>query len=575
MAELSALTSTRVRPEQQAVASPPGRLRASVAVLLFVALLWLQLCWFLSNEWSADEQYSYGWFVPSFAAYLFWLRWQDKPGAIRSSERGTPHLAEPGLEFPILIAAVAALLLLLPVRLFEIAAPDWRPVGWLHAAVVIALTFTLVYQAGGRAWVRHFAFPILFIFVAVPWISAIETPLVQGLMKVVARAAAELATWFGIPTQVNGNLIRLQTGVVGINEACSGVRSLQTAVMLGLLFGELKRLSIARRLLLLLIAVSIALLANIGRALFLVWIAGSYGIPSTERWHDFTGYSIVVLVLVASIASLRWLATGKSSAPERAKQPESPTPANQMLQISSLAIAGLACLLTIEAGAQHWYSSHEQSERKALQWSVHWPQTADAFRKLPIDDRLRAVLRFDSGETASWKVADPSNREATVQCVGYFFRWDSGRSSILRARAHRPDICLPSVGWSQLADYPVENLPVTNISLPFRHFEFAHGSGTQRMEFAHVFFCSDGESGGGSTPQLAGSAHDLAAMHGTGLLRYLWQLVRNGERPHAQQVLELLFLTSADLPASTADALFSGLLPQLVVVSHSDSSAAK
>ena len=33
----------------------------------------------LSAEWSVNAQYNYGWFVPLFAVYLFWLRWQDPP----------------------------------------------------------------------------------------------------------------------------------------------------------------------------------------------------------------------------------------------------------------------------------------------------------------------------------------------------------------------------------------------------------------------------------------------------------------------------------------------------------------
>src|SRR5438552_13504182 len=203
-------------------------------------ILWFVLFRHLSGEWSVNEQYNYGWFVPFFAAYLFWLRWQDRPQPFRISN----------FEFRILTAvAVLALLLLFPLRLFEIGNPDWRPLDWLHAAIVVFVTLALLWQMGGKPWLRHFAFPVAFIFVAVPWVSPIEQPIVQGLMRVVAAVVAEIATWFGIPTQLEGNLIRIPNGVVGINEACSGVRSLQTSLMIGLLFGELKRLSVSNRVL--------------------------------------------------------------------------------------------------------------------------------------------------------------------------------------------------------------------------------------------------------------------------------------------------------------------------------------
>src|SRR5205823_3058179 len=59
--------------------------------------LWAVLFRHLSSEWSLNEQYSYGWFVPIFAAYLFWLRWEDRPEAARgqrSEVRGQKKAAE-------------------------------------------------------------------------------------------------------------------------------------------------------------------------------------------------------------------------------------------------------------------------------------------------------------------------------------------------------------------------------------------------------------------------------------------------------------------------------------------------
>src|SRR5437773_7330461 len=133
---------------------------------------------------------------------------------------------------------------------------------------------------------RHFAFPILFIFVAVPWVTPIEVPVVQGLMQIVAAIASEIAALFGIPAHLEGNLIRIPNGLVGVNEACSGVRSLQTSLMIGLLFGELKRLSILRRVVLVAVAAAIAFIGNCIRAFFLVWVAATQNLTAVGRWHD-------------------------------------------------------------------------------------------------------------------------------------------------------------------------------------------------------------------------------------------------------------------------------------------------
>src|SRR6516164_671374 len=258
---------------------------------LILAALWFSLCKQLSGEWSVNEQYNYGWFVPFFDLYLFWLRWEDQPSA--SPPRKT--------FLPWIFIGVPTLLLLLPIRLFEIGTPEWRPLGWINTASVAALTLLYIWSAGGKPWLRHFAFPIAFFFVAVPWVTPIEVPVIQGLMRVVAAVAAETVTLFGIPTQLEGNLIRVSSGLVGVNEACSGVRSLQTALMIGLLFGELKRLSISRRLLLVTGAIAIALAANLCRAIFLVWIAATKNISEVNRWHTVAGYAIVGLVFVGTL----------------------------------------------------------------------------------------------------------------------------------------------------------------------------------------------------------------------------------------------------------------------------------
>src|SRR6266404_3848655 len=57
------------------------RLPQIILIGLAFGALWFELCRTLASEWSLNEQYNFGWFVPFFAAYLFWLRWQDRPRA--------------------------------------------------------------------------------------------------------------------------------------------------------------------------------------------------------------------------------------------------------------------------------------------------------------------------------------------------------------------------------------------------------------------------------------------------------------------------------------------------------------
>src|SRR5437762_6945005 len=139
--------------------------RFALSVLLLAAL-WVGLCRELRGEWSVNEQYNFGWFVPFFALYLFWLRWQDRPPPEIRSQRS--ETANNRRALAAILIAVPALLLLLPIRLFEIANPAWRPLGWIHASSIATLTLLYIWYTGGAPWLRHFAFPILFVFIAVP-----------------------------------------------------------------------------------------------------------------------------------------------------------------------------------------------------------------------------------------------------------------------------------------------------------------------------------------------------------------------------------------------------------------------
>jgi exosortase len=555
------------------------------------------LCAQLSGEWSVNEQYNFGWFVPLFAIYLFWLRWQDRPQIKIPNSK--PEISK--RQTVALFLAIPALLLLLPVRLFEIANPEWRLLAWVHTAAVVTLTLLLIWCVGGRAWAGNFAFPLAFIFIAVPWPTSLETPIIQGLMRMVARGAAETAMLLGVPAQVEGNLLRVSTGLVGVNEACSGIRSLQTSLMIGLLFGELKRFSLSRRVALMAGAVVIALVANFVRAVFLVVIAGTEDISAVSRWHDIAGYTIIGLVFVGTMGLAYLLNRNKHTGAVAAGV----SPAKIKLQPTRLPLqlpafylcAALCWLLFVEVGTAAWYRVHETNLVSGTRWNVRWPKQASNFRTLKIDEEIRSVLRFDEGDTAAWTiplpaksqssaaaqnsgVPDPKSRampldvpqDNTISCFLYLFRWKPGRNSALLANLHRPDVCLPASGWTQVADDGVRNYPVSGaFELPFRHFEFQRTFGDSAPQTAHAFYClsEDRSSVWPATLARGSLGEGGPSMSGS---RSKWtraervRSVVEGRRHLGQQVIEVILLGSAPLSAADAESRLRDLVGDVVVL---------
>jgi exosortase/archaeosortase family protein len=391
----------------------------------------------------------------------------------------------------------------------------------------------------------------------------------------------------GIPAQVEGNLIRVSTGLVGVNEACSGIRSLQTSLMIGLLFGELKRLSVSRRVALVAGAVAIALFANFLRAVFLVTIAATKNISEIGRWHDIAGYTIIALVFVGTMVLAYLLGRKKATvvagvSPANMKELQ---PARLPLQIPAYCLIFALCwLLFLEIGTASWYRIHETNLVSGIRWNVQWTEQSPNFRKLKIDEEIRSVLRFDKAEAAAWtlpsstsskSVAEPKSsatqgdgsRPNTIVCYLYVFRWEPGRNSALLANLHRPDVCLPASGWIQVADDRVRNYPVIGaFELPFRHFEFERAFENSAPQTAHAFYClsEDRASGSPATPQAANSP----GMSGS---RSEWTraerlgAVLEGRRHLGQQVIEAIFISSEPLSAADAESHLRDLVRDVVV----------
>ena len=460
----------------------------------------------------------------------------------------------------------------------------WRLLAWLRALAVVTLTLLLLWWAGGKAWLRHFAFPVTFIFIAVPWPTALETPVIQGLMRVVARVAAETAMLLGTPAQVEGNLIRVSNGLVGVNEACSGIRSLQTSLMIGLLFGEVKRLSLFRRVALVVGAVVIALVANFLRAVFLVRVAATENLSAVSRWHDIAGYSIIALVFVATMAIAYLLGSEKSPVAE----PRPPQPTRSPLQFPvSILAAALCWLLFVEVGTASWYRFHERDLISGIRWSVRWPEQAPNFRKLKINDEIRAVLRFDDGEAAAWTISSPGNsgtiREPTaISCSLFVFRWNAGKNSALLANLHRPDVCLPATGWTQEVDGGVRSYPINrSFELPFRHFEFQRAFEGSAPQTAHAFYClsedrvfdtstslpsrSTGKAGRATaeSPRMFGNRSEWTRAERL-------RSVLEGRRHLGQQVIEAIFISAEPLSSADAESYLQDLVRNVVALREAD-----
>ncbi len=258
-----------------------------IVVLLPLAYLWFRLIDNLQVEWTTNPQYGYGWIVPMLCAGLILRQWPLPPRA--PAGKGASFF------WMTIVAFMALAFLYLPTRLIEAATPEWRPLQWLLGIETIGLTLCVIYLGGGKGWLRKLAFPALFFLVAIPWPSLIEQPIIQGLTRMSALIVTELLTWLDIPTIVHGSVIEVSTGIVGIDEACSGIRSFQSSLMISLFLGEYFRLKGWQRILLVPAGFILSMAFNVGRMGFLTYIAAKKGVDAIAEYHDPAGVTIAIV----------------------------------------------------------------------------------------------------------------------------------------------------------------------------------------------------------------------------------------------------------------------------------------
>jgi exosortase/archaeosortase family protein len=311
-------------------------------------------------------------------------------------------------------------------------------------------------------------------------------------MRANVGVTAELLSAFGVPAVQQGNVIEVATGAVGIDDACSGIRSLQATLMISLFLGELCGLAFSRRLWLVLSGFVLAFVFNVGRTLLLTAVASAKGVGAVASWHDPAGVTILIGCFL-SLWLLAWLlrdqrseigghrseVTGPSTLnfqPSTTTSPRPSTPSAFSLQ--PLALALLAWFLVVEAGTCLWYRSHEWRVAKATTWHVEFPRGDASFRELPFSDKTRQFLRYDEGGNGTWQEGADQRWQAV------FLRWNPGSIAVHLAKSHTPEVCLTAAGRELLSQLELRAFFVHGLRLPFRSYVIKDESGP-----VHVFYC--------------------------------------------------------------------------------------
>ena len=272
--------------------------RVAAALAAALLLMYAGVLSSLVRQWSSDDNYSHGFFVLPLALYFAWER------------RGQLAIAARRPSVVGLLVIVGSLLVytagLLGAELFLTR---------ISMIGVIAGTVLFVW---GWTHVRILLFPILFLLLMVPLPSIIFNQVAFPLQLVASKAGEAVITTAGIPVLREGNVLQLPSRTLEVAEACSGIRSLVSLIMLAIVLGYFTERRTGARVLIALAAVPIAIVANAARVagtgLAAEWISPA---AAEGFFHTFSGW----LVFVVAFAGLLLVQHVLSRFRGRATQP--------------------------------------------------------------------------------------------------------------------------------------------------------------------------------------------------------------------------------------------------------------
>ena len=260
-----------------------NQIAGSVAVLIGISLvlLYYRVGFKLVRDWYNIPDFSHGFLIPFFALFLLW----EKRAALAS----TP--VKPSWTG---LTAVIGGLFLLVVGVFGADL-------FLSRLSFVLLVAGIVWTLLGRAMVKQLRFTLFVLLLAIPFPAVVFNQLTFPLQLMASEMASSLLPLAGVPVLREGNVIHLPSMELEVAEACSGIRSLMSLFTIAVIYGYFLERTTARRVVLALASLPIAVAANATR-IFGTGLCVQYWDPdkAVGFFHEFSGW----LMFLVSLAFL-------------------------------------------------------------------------------------------------------------------------------------------------------------------------------------------------------------------------------------------------------------------------------
>ena len=252
----------------------------------------------LITTWYSSDQYSHSFFVVPITLYIIW-----KKKDILAKTPISPSWWGMAL-------VIFSLLLYLFAHFAEILTLTSFSMVLLLAGAIIYLYGFLIF--------KELLFPLVFLLFMISIDGQIYSFLTIPLQLFVSKLSVWLVSTIGVPVYREGNVIHLPDKIMQVVQACSGLRSMISLLMLSAIVSYLTLKSNILRFVLFLTGIPVAIFVNIIRVSLMVFVFYYFNYDLTkDSVHTVFGIIIFCIALIVIGLSKGVLSIWDKSATEK------------------------------------------------------------------------------------------------------------------------------------------------------------------------------------------------------------------------------------------------------------------
>ncbi len=238
-----------------------------------------------SRRWQAID-YTHAYYILPISIWLAWRKRQTIAGLLQK-----PIFINNGLNLLLIISGLLMFIF------------GWRQnYLFISSLSIIPFLFGLINYLYGKGIAKALSFPILYLLLLIPPPLGILDSITLPMRYGISIASQAILNLFHYPITRQGLLLSIGGHEIFMGQPCSGMRSLITALALGLVYVHIGKSTLKNKIILLFSIVPLALAGNLLRVISVCLWTYYFGETQAQKtFHDISGYAVFIITILGLI----------------------------------------------------------------------------------------------------------------------------------------------------------------------------------------------------------------------------------------------------------------------------------